>query len=136
MRTKRRIYLPWFCRCQQKCLEITLVNRCYQSLNRQLSSSELFHATKLILYKTLILPPKAWTVLSTNATAVRVFERKVLLKIFCIQVAVVQQVVCWLIRRKAKIKTPGQTSKRKYYFGNFLSADFSAKTLRVNRKLP
>ena len=28
------------------------------------------------------------------------------------EVAMVQQVVCWLIRRKARVRVPGQTSKR------------------------
>ena len=42
---------------------------------------------KLILYKTLIIPvllygAEAWTLLSTDAAALRVFERKVLRKIF------------------------------------------------------
>ena len=31
-----------------------------------------------------------------------------------IEIAVVQDVVCWLIRRKARVQTPGQTSERKY----------------------
>ena len=43
--------------------------------------------TKLILYKTFILPvffygAEAWTLLSTAAAALGVFERKVLRKIF------------------------------------------------------
>ena len=42
--------------------------------------------TNLILYKTLILPvlpygAKAWTLLSTDAAALKVFDRKVLRKI-------------------------------------------------------
>ena len=65
---------------------ITLVNRCYYGLNRQLSSDSLSRTTKLLLYKTLILPvllygAEAWT-LSTDAAALRAFERKVLHKIF------------------------------------------------------
>ena len=41
-------------------------NRCYYGLNGQLSNRDLSRATKLILYKTLILPvllygAKAWT---------------------------------------------------------------------------
>ena len=35
---------------------ITLANKCYYRLNRQLSSRNLSRTTKLILYKTLILP--------------------------------------------------------------------------------
>ena len=59
--------------------KITLGNRCYYGLKSQL--------TKLILYKTLILSvllcsTEVWTPLSTNAAALRVFERKVLRKIF------------------------------------------------------
>ena len=43
--------------------------------------------TKLILYKTLILPvllygAEAWTLLSTDAATLRVFERKILRKIY------------------------------------------------------
>ena len=57
------------------------------SLNGQLSNRDLSRTTKLILYKTLILPvllygAEAWTLLSTDAAALRVFERKVLRKIF------------------------------------------------------
>ena len=49
--------------------------------------SFLSRTTKLILYKTLILPvllygAEAWTLLSTDAAALRVFERKLLRKIF------------------------------------------------------
>ena len=49
--------------------------------------TDLSRTTKLILYKTLILPvflygAEAWTLLSTDAAALRVFERKVLRKIF------------------------------------------------------
>ena len=66
---------------------ITLANRCYYGLNGQLSNRDLSRTTKLILYKTLILPvllygAEAWTLLSTDAAALRVFERKVLRKIF------------------------------------------------------
>ena len=67
---------------------ITLANRCYYGLNGQLINRDLSRTTKLILYKTLILPvllygAEAWTLLSTDdAAALRVFERKVLRKIF------------------------------------------------------
>ena len=52
-----------------------------------MSSSDLSRTTNLMLYKTLILPVllygiEAWTLLSTDAAALRVFERKVLRKIF------------------------------------------------------
>ena len=61
---------------------ISLVNRCYYGLNMQLSNRDLFRTRKLILYKTLILlvhlyGAEAWTLLDTNAAALRVFERKV-----------------------------------------------------------
>ena len=66
---------------------ITLANRCYYGLNGQLSNRDLSRTTKLMLYKTFILPvylygAEAWTLLSTDAAALRVFERKVLRKIF------------------------------------------------------
>ena len=47
-----------------------------------------------------------------------------------IEVAVVQQVVCWLIRCKARVRIPGQSSKtkyEKYYFGDFLSQQICGK---------
>ena len=52
--------------------------RCYYGFNWQLSNRELSRTTKLILYKTLILP----VLLSTYATTLRTFERKVLRKLF------------------------------------------------------
>ena len=56
-------------------------------LNRQLSSRDLSSATKLTLYKALILPvllygAQAWTLSNTDAAALGVFVRKVLRKIF------------------------------------------------------
>ena len=61
---------------------ITLANRCYCGFNGQLSNKDLSRTTKLILYKTLILPEhfygaEAWTLLSTDAAALKVFKRKV-----------------------------------------------------------
>ena len=52
-----------------------------------MSNRDLSSTTKLILYTALILPgllygAEAWTLLSTDAAAMRVFERKVLRKIF------------------------------------------------------
>ena len=42
-----------------------------------------------------------------------------------------QQVVCWLIRRKARVQAPGPRHQnkiqKKYFFGDFLSADFWQK---------
>ena len=58
---------------------VTLANRCYFGLNRQLSSRDLSRATKLTLYKILIVPVLP---VSTDAAALGVFERKVLRKIF------------------------------------------------------
>ena len=51
---------------------------------RQLCSRDLSRTTKLILYKTLILSmgSVAWTLLSTDAAVLRVFEKKALRKIF------------------------------------------------------
>ena len=42
-------------RLEIKC-RVTLANRCYIGLNRQLSSRHLSRATKLTLYKAIILP--------------------------------------------------------------------------------
>ena len=58
-----------------------------QNLNGQLSNRDISRTTKLILYKTIILPvllygTEAWTLCNTDATALRIFERKVLRKIF------------------------------------------------------
>ena len=66
---------------------IALANRGYYGLNGQLINRDLSRSTKLILYKTLILPvllygAEAWTLLNNDAAAFRVFERKVLRKIF------------------------------------------------------
>ena len=67
------------------CLEInsriTLANRCCYGLNGQLSNRDLSRTTKLILYRSLILSALlygvgAWTLLSTDAAGLRVFERK------------------------------------------------------------
>ena len=65
---------------------VTLANRCYFGINRQLSSRE-DSWTKCTLYKALILAvllydAEAWTLSSIDAAALGVFERKVLLKIF------------------------------------------------------
>ena len=66
---------------------ITLVNSCYNGLNRQLSNRDVSRTPKPILYMMHTLPvllygSESWTVLSTDAVALRVFERKVLSKIF------------------------------------------------------
>ena len=62
---------------------ITLASRCYCGLNGQWSSRGLSRTAELILYKTLILSvvlygAEAFNLLSTDAAALRVFERKVL----------------------------------------------------------
>ena len=51
------------------------------------------------------------------------------------EVAVVQQVVYWLIRRKARVRIPGQTSKRntKSISSTISSQQISGKTLRINK---
>ncbi|XP_062134127.1 uncharacterized protein LOC133850333 [Drosophila sulfurigaster albostrigata] len=66
---------------------ITLANRCYFGLSRQMCNRDLSRRTKLALYKTLILPvllygAEAWVVSMTDAAALGVFERKILRKIF------------------------------------------------------
>ena len=66
---------------------VTLANRCHFGLNMRLSSRVLTRATKLTLYKALILPvllycAQAWALSSTDAAALGVFERTVLRKIF------------------------------------------------------
>ena len=78
--TKNNINLDIKCR-------ITLVNRCYYDRNGQLSNKDLTCATKLILCKAVTLPvlfyvAEQWTLLSTDASALRVFERKAIRKIF------------------------------------------------------
>ena len=62
--------------------KVTIANRCYFGLNRQLSSRDLSRTTKLTLYKALVLPvllysAEALTLPSTDAAALGVFERKV-----------------------------------------------------------
>ena len=59
---------------------VTLANRCYLGLNRQLSSRNLSRATKLTLYKAFIIPvllydAEAWTLSSTDATALKLTKR-------------------------------------------------------------
>jgi sorting nexin-29 len=66
---------------------ITLANRSYFGLSRQMNSRALSRKTKLTLYKALIIPvllygAEAWTVTQSDAAALGVFERKILRKIF------------------------------------------------------
>ena len=65
---------------------VTLANRCYFGLTRQLSSRDVSRATKLILYKALTLPvihygAEAWKLSGTDAAALEVFERKLRYKV-------------------------------------------------------
>ena len=60
---------------------ITLASSCYYGLNRQLSNRDIAPATKLILYKTLILPvllygTETWTLLSTDAAVLKGIRAK------------------------------------------------------------
>ena len=77
---KRLAFCDVYDSCHVDKHEFGYVFVCYYGLNRQLSSRHLSRSTKLILYKALIIP---WTLVSTDAAALRVFERKVLRKIFC-----------------------------------------------------
>ncbi|XP_054086050.1 putative uncharacterized transposon-derived protein F52C9.6 isoform X2 [Zeugodacus cucurbitae] len=66
---------------------ITLANRCYFGLSRQLKSKVLSRRTKIKLYKSLIIPvlmygAEAWTMTTSDETTLGVFERKVLRKIY------------------------------------------------------
>ena len=66
---------------------ISLANKCYFGLSRQLSSKVLSRRTKLTLYKTLIMPvltygAEAWTMTTSDEATLGVFERKILRKIF------------------------------------------------------
>jgi len=66
---------------------ITLANRCFFGLKRQLSSRALSRKTKVTLYKTLIIPvllygAEAWTLQKSDELSLGRFERKVLRKIF------------------------------------------------------
>ena len=56
---------------------ITLANRCYYGLNGQLSNRDLSRTTKLILYKiraVFLYGAEAWTLLSTDAAALREYS--------------------------------------------------------------
>ena len=53
-----------------------------------------------------------------------------------IEVAIALYLVCWLIRRKAQVRIPGQTSKRnmkKLFLRRFPLNRLLAKTLTVNK---
>ena len=60
---------------------VTHGNSCYFGLNRQLSSKDLSHATKLTLYKALILSvllygAEKWTLSNTDSAALGVSQEK------------------------------------------------------------
>ena len=66
---------------------ITLANRCFFGLKRQLSNKALSRTTKVTLYNTLIIPvllygAETWTLLKADEEAIGLFERKVLRAIF------------------------------------------------------
>ena len=66
---------------------ITLANRCYFDLRKQLSKNGLSWRTKICLYKSLILPgllydAETWTLSYSDEQALGVFERKILRKIY------------------------------------------------------
>ena len=57
---------------------VTLTNRCCYGLNGQLSNRDLSHTTRGVPYGA-----ETWTLLSTDAVALRVFERKVFSSVEC-----------------------------------------------------
>lgn len=66
---------------------ITLANRCYFGLSKQMRSRNISRATKITLYKSLILPvltygAEAWVMSTADEKMLGVFERKILRKIF------------------------------------------------------
>jgi len=66
---------------------ITLANRCYFGLQKQLGSKLLSLTSKVLLYKTLILPvllygSESWTLPQTSEQELKTFERKILRKIY------------------------------------------------------
>ncbi|XP_054089974.1 putative uncharacterized transposon-derived protein F52C9.6 isoform X1 [Zeugodacus cucurbitae] len=66
---------------------ITLANRCYFGLSRQLNSKVLSRRTKIKLYKSLIIPvllygAEDWTMSTSDETTLGVFEWKILRKIY------------------------------------------------------
>ena len=70
-------FLPQ-CRTVNKEYYLKVMRRLREAIHQKQNDK----TTKLILYKTLILPvflygPEAWTLLSTDAAALRVFERKI-----------------------------------------------------------
>lgn len=66
---------------------IVLANKCYFELGKRLKRRQLSFKTKLMLYKTLILPvltygSETWTLSKADETLLLTFERKILRRIF------------------------------------------------------
>ena len=66
---------------------IVLANRCYFALSNHFRDKALSRTTKLQLYRTLIRPvllygSETWVISQADETSLRVFERKILRKIF------------------------------------------------------
>ncbi|CAG9839544.1 unnamed protein product [Diabrotica balteata] len=66
---------------------IIIANRCYYGLSKYLANKRLSQKTRIRLYRTLIVPvltygSEAWTLTKTDESAISIFERKVLRKIF------------------------------------------------------
>lgn len=66
---------------------IMVANRAFYSLNRLFKSKLLFRTCKLNLYKTIVRPilcynAETWTMTNTEENKLRVFERKILRKVF------------------------------------------------------
>ena len=66
---------------------ITLANRCYFGLRKQLSKKALSWRTKICLYKSFMLPvllygAETWMLTFSDEQALAVFERKILRKIY------------------------------------------------------
>ena len=81
------IYLFGFHRYHQKLCRSGARSLQYIGFNRKFSSRDLSRMAKLILYQTVIFPVflyglETWSLLSTDAAALRVFEGKVQQKIF------------------------------------------------------
>lgn len=66
---------------------IMLANKCYFGLSKHLRSRSLTWKTKIMIYKTLILPvltygSETWTLSKSDENLLLIFERKILRKIF------------------------------------------------------
>jgi hypothetical protein len=66
---------------------LTTANRCYHGMQKQLRSHFLNKKTKIKLYKTLLWPillygSKSWALTKCDENKLRIFERKILRKIY------------------------------------------------------